>query len=196
MSAFPYNYVALETAKKVIKTFTRNCSCGLLEKVLSARMWLKDLRELYLSSSQVSCTPRRTDLKLKKDRKPFLLSYHCISIFLVGILNHSSVCIVAEESHAFSNLHICQTPQGRMENFKYSSLYLNLNNAKKICSSFILVTKIYNTWIIRSNCCAETVPVDISETRMYITSAQIGSFLQIWIIYIPIITMASDYLNF
>lgn len=132
----------------------------------------------------------------RKDTKPFLLSYHRISVFLVGILNHSSVCIVAEESHAFSNLHICQTPQGRMEKFKYSSLYLNLNNAKKICSSFISVTKIYNTWIIRSHCCTETVPVDISEIRKYITSAQIDSFLQIWIIYIPIITMASDYLNF
>lgn len=51
--------------KKVIKTFTQNGNCRLMEKKdLSARRWLKDFRELYLFSSLVLCTPRRTDLKL------------------------------------------------------------------------------------------------------------------------------------
>lgn len=78
------NYVALEnTKRKVIKTFTQNRNYGLLKKkknVLPARIWLKDFRELFLSSVWLLCTLRRMDLKCQENTVNYF--YYRTSLFL------------------------------------------------------------------------------------------------------------------
>lgn len=145
-------------------------------------MSLKDFRELILPQDR-SCVHQEEQTSNSKTTETTIFIIILPNLWvLVDILSPSPPCIVAKQSHVFSNLHIFQTLQRRMENFKYSSLYLSLKQCKENmkCIHFSYKNICYmNICYMRPNCCTETVLVAISETCMYITPAQIDSFLQI-----------------